>query len=237
MSNKKVILSIFVLGLAVTMASAGTWAWFTDTASTPASTFTSGTLDLQLANPNGPYLDNVVATWNSPNFKPGDTFSAELRFNNAGTVGANHVYITPGNLQHTGSADLSDKIIITNIKGHFIPINYYGANLVTFPGVLLYDGKWVGLAYALGNHDGVLTLKEFCSSKFVANYLSLAPVLSPNNKHDLGFLLEGKFAEDAGNEYQGTSCSFELVCKASQNSPVDGFVEVTDQDGSSSPDA
>jgi spore coat-associated protein N len=242
MLNKKLLFSVFILGLAVTLASTGTWAWMSDAKTSPSTTFTSGTLDMQLSDPNEAYADGVTATWSSPLFKPGDKFSAELRFTNAGTVGAKHVYITPGNLQSTPTskypnADLSDEIIITNIKGHFIPINWYSANLVTLPGVLLYDGKWVGLGTALGNHDGILTLKEFCKAKFVANYLNLAPVLSPNNKHDLGFVLEGKFDENAGNEYQGTYCTFDLNCKASQDSPTDGCVEVTDQDGSSSPDA
>jgi spore coat-associated protein N len=81
MFNKKMLLSIFVLGLAVSLAGAGTWASLQDTGTDTANTFTAGTLDMKLAgNGDGPD-DNVEATWVSPQkFKPGDTFTAELRF-------------------------------------------------------------------------------------------------------------------------------------------------------------
>lgn len=46
MFNKKIILSILILGTVASMAGAGTFAWFTDTGTSNANTFTSGTLFL-----------------------------------------------------------------------------------------------------------------------------------------------------------------------------------------------
>lgn len=50
MVNKRIILSIFVLGLAVTLAGAGTWAVFQNTETSNGNTFSSGTLDMKLSN-------------------------------------------------------------------------------------------------------------------------------------------------------------------------------------------
>ncbi|AKB17787.1 TasA family protein [Methanosarcina sp. WWM596] len=228
MFNKKVFMSIFVLGMAVTLAGAGTWAWMTDAGTSSDNTFTSGTLDMQLANNGDDYSDGVTATWVSPaNFKPGDRFSAELRFTNVGTVNANHLYFYPELLPSTGSVDLADKIIITSVQGNFIRGSFprhYSINIAPV------------VAWVTGNYDGILTLEEFCQNNYVAFSILSDPILRADNQEDFGLLIKGKFSGTAGNEYQGTSCTFNLEALASQNSPTEDYVLINDESTVSGPD-
>jgi spore coat-associated protein N len=140
--------------------------------------------------------------------------------------------------------DLADRIYITNIQGHFLqpPIlpAFYGLNLVKsgdFYGPLDDNTHWTGLRNALGNHDGTLTLREFCDAKFVAYYYDLFPILRPNSQPNFGFIISGKFGSAADdNNYQGSSCTFTLDAMASQDSPTAGCVLITDEQKTDSQD-
>lgn len=227
MINKRVLVSVFVLGIAVTLAGAGTWAAFQDTGASTGNTFSSGTLDMKLSNDGSTYMDGVTATWTSPaDFKLGDTFGNELRFTNIGSANINHLYMYPEDLTNSGGMGgviLSDKIIITRVTGYIIRD---GANLV-------WGNRAGSLSRIVGNCDGTLTLTEFCSTNFVAYCLSpiifgiFPPILKAGNHKDWGLIIEGKFADDADNRYQGSSCTFNMRCKGSQNSPTEGFEEIT----------
>lgn len=227
MINKRVLVSIFALGIAVTLAGAGTWAAFQDTEASTGNIFATGTLDMKLSNDGSTYTDGVTATWTSPaNFKPGDTFGNELRFTNVGSVNINHLYMYPEDLTNsggTGDVKFSDQIIITRVTGH-----------ITRDGSDLVWGNRAGLiGWAVGNRDGTLTLTEFCSAKFVAYCLSpivfgiFPPILKAGDHKDWGLIIEGKFADNADNRYQGSSCTFNMRCRGSQNSPTEGFEEIT----------
>lgn len=225
--NKRVLVSVFVLGIVVTLAGAGTWAAFKDTEASTGNTFSSGTLDVKLPNDGSTYTDGVTATWASPaNFKPGDTFGNELHFTNVGSVNINHLYMYPEDLTNsggTGGVKLSDKIIITRVTGH---ITRDGSDLV-------WGNTADFIGRAVGNHDGTLTLIEFCNAQFVAYCLSpiifgiFPPILKAGDHNDWGLIIEGKFADDADNHYQGSSCTFNMICIGSQNSPTKGFEEIT----------
>lgn len=237
MFKKRIFLSIFILGLAITLAGAGTWAALQDTETSTGNTMTSGTLNLQLSNEA---LDNykdggVTATWTSPaNFKPGDIFSKELYYTNTGTVNVNHIYIYPHIDSYsggTGGVNLADKIIITKVAGHFMEsfmgydFDFEGPNRVNIP--------FLGLQYRLGDRRPPLTLSEFCQANYVAyptkiiEFLPL-PVLVAGDNKDFSLIIEGQFDPAADNKYQGTTCTFSLRNVASQYSPTEGFELITD---------
>lgn len=228
MINRKIFLSVFVLGIAVTLAGTGTWAWMTDVQTSSDNTFTSGTLDLKLSNDGSTYTDDVTATWSSPNFKPGDTFANEIRFTNAGTIDINHLYMYPEALTNSGgtnNAKLSDKIYITKITGH-----------ITRDGANLQWGNRVGIITMLvGDHRSPLTLTEFCNARYVAYYTQpivfgvIPPVLKEGDHKDWGLVFEGQFDPQANNDFQGASCSFNLRCVGSQNSPTEDYMQITDE--------
>jgi predicted ribosomally synthesized peptide with SipW-like signal peptide len=220
MLNKKMLLSVLVIGCIATVASAGTWAYFSDTETSTGNTFAAGTLDMSLSddNENG---GSVVATWKSPeNYKPGDTFENTLKFTNTGTIDAHHIYFYTEGLLHNANGDssnLMNDIIITSIMERF-----NGVTTTNYAPTIEQQ---------VGNRDGVLTLAEFCNWR--AGYYTFDDqshldddVIAGGDQQDYDFILGFKFDENADNTYQGDNCGFDLRAVATQNSPTDGMVKL-----------
>lgn len=84
MNASKKIRTIAALGTLSGAVWAGTFATFTDSA-TSASTFSSGTIDLELSNEADDAYD--FATLSTSNMKPGDVTYAPITVENAGSLG------------------------------------------------------------------------------------------------------------------------------------------------------
>jgi predicted ribosomally synthesized peptide with SipW-like signal peptide len=89
----KVIASLLMIGVVAAMAGAGTFAYFTDTETSVDNTFTAGTLDLQIWDGVGNWVDDpdvptVNNLWNDKvnNVKPGDSDALIIPIKNAGTI-------------------------------------------------------------------------------------------------------------------------------------------------------
>jgi predicted ribosomally synthesized peptide with SipW-like signal peptide len=219
---RKILILCLAIGVVASMVGVGTFALFNDVETSRNNVFTSGTLDMQLSNeagnPGQPgSSESVTGTWLSPsNWKPGDYFEAALHFNNKGSVDAKHIYFMFHNIYSSGNADLRDAIIVT-VKERF--------NSVTTGDQAPY------LDMQVGNHDGILTLKEFLG--WMPNQYGYYTfddqsvdgiVLGAGNQWDYDLIFGFKFAEWAGNEYQGASCGFDLTCQAWQLSDTEGMV-------------
>lgn len=93
---KELALSALALVGALAMLGVGTFAWYSDAATTEESAFTSGILNLQikdngLADPD-PWGDSVNLTWVMDNMVPGETSATNtVTLRNVGTVPADHV--------------------------------------------------------------------------------------------------------------------------------------------------
>ena len=79
--NKKIIISLSVIGAIAAIAVGGTIAYFSDTETSTGNTFTAGTLDLKL---NG--ADSNVVMFTVSNLVPGQDGGAEVTLNNAGNI-------------------------------------------------------------------------------------------------------------------------------------------------------
>jgi len=84
MDNKKIYLSILAIGMAATIAGAGTWAYFSDTVTSTDNKFTAGTLKLAIG-------DGTPQNYNfnfSASVKPGDknTFAGNIKVQNIGSI-------------------------------------------------------------------------------------------------------------------------------------------------------
>jgi spore coat-associated protein N len=86
MINKKIFLSILIVGTIASMAGAGTWAAFTDTGTSTANTFTAGTLDLTL---NG--LNTITGFGIGPVAPKATGTAGSIVVRNAGTIDGNLV--------------------------------------------------------------------------------------------------------------------------------------------------
>lgn len=227
---KRVLVLLLAMGVVASLVGFGSYALFSDVEKSVGNTFTVGTLDMQLSNEPGTpgqpgQSESVTGTWVSPtNWAPGDYFEAALHVNNKGSVDARHIYFMFSNIQYGGSpgaGDLRDAIIMT-IKERF--------NTVTTEDQAPYlEQQLKDLGYA--NGDGILTLKEFLS--FLPNQYAYFTVddrsgdgivIGASNLWDYDLIFGFKFDEDAGNEYQGTWCQFDVTLQARQLSPIEGMI-------------
>ena len=80
--NKKMLLSILIIGVVAVSAGAGTWAYYSDTETSNDNTLTAGTLDLQLDGANG------IAGVSISNVAPGDldVTADTILVSNEGTI-------------------------------------------------------------------------------------------------------------------------------------------------------
>ena len=85
MLNKKMLLSLLVIGVVSVSAGAGTWAYFTDEEVTSGNTFTAGTVDLSLGT--------VTIEVDADNMKPGDSKTLTIPLSNDGTLDFDYVAV------------------------------------------------------------------------------------------------------------------------------------------------
>ena len=122
MLNKKMLLSLLVIGVVSVSAGAGTFAYFSDD-ETSTSTLTAGELDLVLSVGSG----ELIAQWSVDPMAPGDTEDGTITLTNNGDLSANHVEIdftvaptnvvTPDEIlgTDTDDADISDSMNILSM--------------------------------------------------------------------------------------------------------------------------
>lgn len=141
---------------------------------------------------------------------------------NLGTVNSNHVYFgfnSPTYSGGTGSVNLMQKIIVTNLQERF--------NGYTTP------DQSATLANQLHSGNSVLTLADLVN--FMPSGYGFYSwddksgdtiILQAGNKQDYDISFTFQFDPNAGNEYQGATAGFVLNMNATQNSPTDGMVRI-----------
>jgi predicted ribosomally synthesized peptide with SipW-like signal peptide len=128
--DKKILVSVMVIGLVSALAGAGLYAYFSDTETSSGNTFKAGTLDIWLG----------TGSWSAgfDNIKPGDTVAFTITVNSGGSLpltysittslsgdlasGSNPCYVsdvkvdgvstTTGSLTAVGGSDASDVVDI-----------------------------------------------------------------------------------------------------------------------------
>ncbi|AKB35715.1 hypothetical protein MSSAC_1125 [Methanosarcina siciliae C2J] len=103
MFNKKMLLSVLIIGLVSVMAGSTTWAYFQDTEISADNTFTAGTLDLSLTN----------APFSIGNIEPGDAGAENQTIQNVGSL-AGELDIQLGtiaNIESDGSTEFENDTI------------------------------------------------------------------------------------------------------------------------------
>ena len=212
--NKKILASIFVIGLLAFAMGYGTYSYFSDTAKSTGNTFTAGTLDLKLWGSS--WEDNVIGTWVSPaNWAPGEEVSATLKMKNVGTIGAYWLYI---GIKTPVVGDLRSQV---NITEFVIEELWGGYNHVGWMSDSTYS-PWV-----IAN-DGYLTLEEFgmyAGTGTPYGFMAYGDdILGPSG--ELTLRMTFVFNPNAGNEYQGASSNFELTVAIFQEGYPVNFVQV-----------
>jgi hypothetical protein len=199
---KKIGLVAVALVLALGVMSAG-MAYFSQQEAVAIS-MTAGTPDLQLSIDNGStWGDGASATWPT-DWAPGDNYTLEVWTKNVGNSGLWALYVTGNNLGGTGN--LCDVIEITDVA-------YTDTCGWVHPaGGTYYDGVF-------GNQSAPLTLRELADGQTDGHSMAFCwgdcategDYLPANSGRIQKFLIEFTFNSAAGNEYQGTTASFDLL--------------------------
>lgn len=79
--NKKILISLSVIGAVAAIAVGGTLAYFSDTETSTGNTFTAGTLNLTVSDAD-PLVDKFTVT----NVKPGDSSFKDWALKNTGSI-------------------------------------------------------------------------------------------------------------------------------------------------------
>jgi len=207
--NKKILASIFVIGILALAMGYGTYSYFSDTETSTDNTFTAGTLHTALSNDGVNWFVDVTHTWVSPsNWAPGEYVESKLYIRNDGTINVMHVAYEAYNLGGTG---LADAVLLTKI--------------VYTEGGVAYDvTDWFKVTAGMDvNSDGKITLREFVDGwpyamKFwTGAWGGSTEYLTASGGNSQYLLLGFTFDSAAGNEYQGKTASFDLEVRAYQS--------------------
>lgn len=217
MINSRILLSAASIAAAGALVVGATFAYFTDNATSSNNTFTSGNLDLQLSDENEGWSQNVSDTWSSPaNWAPGDEVKKSIYLKNTGTIPAEAVYANWNNL------------VDPNGMSNFIEVTWLSDSTdIGTNNIGPFRARYDGLQ---GNNDGKLSLAELVhgvgsentpvpnQARFYADALEtyVTPVL-PANGGTFEIKLGYKFMENAGNDLQGRTASFDLTLQAAQH--------------------
>jgi len=226
--KKKVLSSLMVMGLSAAMIGGATFAWFTDSATNTANTFTAGTLKIAV---NGHEVESYTYNFSvDGKLQPGDIVTKT----SAGAKGKSEIVIeNTGNLdlalfnrlELTDSVDdgvnLADALYFTDYSMEFLnwdespyrPAGDYQVdNFITDE--KFKDGPSGDAVKATAGADGKLSLSEFANNNWdIAGGWDIDS-LKPGSKIKLTYQI--KFNEGAGNEYQGKSVQGQWVTKARQ---------------------
>lgn len=211
--NMTILASILAIAFVAAGVGMGTMAYFSETEGA-AITFTAGTVDLQLSKDFGASWHNGL-TFNLPtNWAPGDDYAIEIWLRNMGTAGMEHLFVTGDNLAGTPNKALSDVIHITDVA--YTDRDTDGSQMWVHPA----GGTYYGTIF--GDDTQPFTVRELAMGLTNGEKMSFCwgtpgvhgDYLPAGGSRIQKFYIEFTFDENAGNEYQGASVSFDLLFKA-----------------------
>ena len=220
--NKKIIFaSIFVIGMLALAMGYGTYSYFTSTKTSTGNVFTTGTLNLQLADNDEGWGNGVTATWASPSgWAPGDNVTSSIYLRNTGSVAAEAVYAYWNNL--VDNDGLSDVIEVTWLSDStWMDHNSIDAFREKFDANNDSKLSLAELVYGRSHWNSTSTPypnQARFYADFEENYTT--PVLQANQGNVFEIKMTYHFMETAGNEYQGKSATFDLTLSAWQHHNV-----------------
>lgn len=201
------VASVVSMAMCCALLLGTTFAWFTDSVTNTGNKIEAGTLDIQLNDSN----ESGTALFSSDEafkWEPGRSQMAPVKLSNVGSLWLKYK-MSFTNVSTTGDAD------ITNVLDVYkVPAKENGAKATVED---LTQENYLG------------TVKEL-----MAGTIGQEGILAPNGESGTvagekidstdAFTLVIKMQESAGNEYQGTSATFNIVANATQYTyETDGF--------------
>jgi len=185
---KKVVVSILILGVVLAVALIGAIALFTDQATNPGNTFSTGTVDLT--------IDPTIAMFTVSNMAPGDVQYDGIQLTNSGSLELRYAMTTTADGNSTLDGQLTLTIDVVDDDG--VDNTWYTSDDVVHE-ANIYDGVLSSAAIgdpAQGNQTGDRILVATTGSE--------------------RFRFTVELPLTTGNSFQNTTCTVAFVFDAEQ---------------------
>lgn len=199
------------IGFVLTLAGAGTYAFFSDTETSVGNTFTAENHELKIKDADEDWRDGVTGTWMMSNMVPGDSVSSCVGLKRSGggsnlNIFCNYaidegVWVEP-ETNHDNSADeMAEQMMITQML-------YYGMGNLDLLTTDNYDTDYDPNPLDPGpmlediDGDGRITLYDLTAG---------VDVKPPNPAHDTRLDMTVQFDENAGNDFQGDTLTVNMI--------------------------
>lgn len=201
---KIVGLSVAIVAL-IALVAGTTLAYFSDTETSGANTFSAGTLDLKLSNDGTTFSDGVTGTWGATNMGPGDAaITGSVYVKNAGSMAANHVEISFANVVNNVVTPAEIGVDDIDISTHlYVTVMTYGGADLLAAAKTAFDA----------NLDGKLSLKELNAQK-IDNLTPPAP--GANKQFTMSVQLDSSTTNGNQGDSVTTTVTFTLNQVAAQ---------------------
>ncbi len=188
--------AILAIMLCISLIAGGTYAWFTDTASSNVSKIQAGTLDIALEDEDGGSLEGEILTWTAFDnrdqdkiyWEPGCTYETQ-----------------PFYIHNKGNLNLKFKVIISGIDGDAKLAEVIDFTAMAKANQFHFNTGAVSITVGEDEEFDILTGYEvdtYFGEPRMQTFTEY--VLEPGDK--VGpIVLKGHMQEDADNEYQGLS--------------------------------
>ena len=196
MINKKMLLSILIIGVVSVSAGAGTWAYFSDTESDLGNTFTAATLDAVMT---GAFVFDKVA--------PGVTKTETITVTNNGNIAANSVFLELDVTDSEPTGDTEPEAVAED------GTDVYDISKQIEITAMTYDGTSIIGLYTNGNGNGYLDLDDLNTDG--KTEINGANPLAASASVDI--VIEMKLHADTDNEYQGDRSTVDEIITVTQD--------------------
>jgi len=201
MFNKKMLLSVLIIGLVSIMAGSTTWAYFQDTELSDDNTLTAGTLDLTLTN----------APFTLSDKQPGDSGTETQTIQNIGSLDGelDVTFSAITNTESTGSTEYEqdgEPGELGAAAEMLVFIDEDSSGTLTENDIVLKsDGNVVTAPATPNEEDYFATINSYGSDDFDHAIVSMGS----NVQRDIIF--KWRIPTDADNGIQGDSVSFDVT--------------------------
>lgn len=209
------MLAVLTIGLVVTFAGSGTFAYFNDAETSTGNTFTAANHELKISDQDEDWRDDVTATWVMESMQPGDSTSGWIGF---AAKGGSDISITCSYILKEGfsggtTADaMAKELVITEM-------HYYGElqNQGWDWGELdLLSTDNYDLGYVPNPEDPGPTVVDIDADDKISLYdlhwqATSVDIGRPKNNNNSWLEMTVKFDEDAGNDFQGATLNLTMI--------------------------
>ncbi len=211
--NKKILISLSVIGVIAAIAIGGTIAYFQDVETSTGNTFSAGTFDLKIRGSGTSYQDNMGPIWTISDIKPGDSVvSREFNFKNTGSIVGDHMEITCDySVDETANPVESDTDPSTDDHPKKMAKNFTITTLM----IRKDGGNDTNLLSSLTdwNINGRKDLQDLKE----AGINNVTPVPQPNEASYTTVSMGVELNELAGNDFQGDTFDLTMIFTLNQD--------------------